>query len=91
MKEKISRKYRRFHKNEKKCNISIYYSNEADPIVVDGKPLAAVTIEFDDDDDKLPFMVDFEFGDTQIRAFCKEKQLELKYQEDKENDKKNKK
>jgi len=70
LEEAIKRKYRRFHKNEKTSKISIYYSPQKDPYVIeeDQKPLASVTITFPDEYQGLAFIVQFFFGDTKIRA-----------------------
>jgi len=70
LQEAIEKQYRRFHKNEKTAKISIYYSSEADPYYIkeDQTPLASVLIEFPAEYQGLPFVVQFFFGDTKIRA-----------------------
>jgi len=82
--EAIEKKYRRFHKNEKTSKISIYYSPKEEPYYIEKnqQPLASVTITFPDEYQGLPFIVQFFFGETQIRA-------KVLY-EDKSNNKDNK-
>ena len=66
----IEKEYRRFSQNETSSKISLYFSDEDDPYVIqDGQqPLASVKIEFPKDYAGLKFVVQFFFGDTKLRA-----------------------
>eukprot|EP01084_Bolivina_argentea_P048536 89420_1 len=59
------KQYRRL---TKETNLSIYCSEKINPYVVEGKPLASVTVKFPNDYKQLPFKVQFYFGDTKISA-----------------------
>ena len=78
----IDKTYRRFHDNELNSNISIYHSNYDDPYIVEGHPLAEVVIHFAPNDKILDFKVKFCFGDTKIRVFALNKELELSYHDE---------
>lgn len=66
----IEKEYRRFSKDEKTSKISLYFSEEDDPYVIQEgqQPLASVKIEFPAEYDGLKFIVQFYFGDTKLRA-----------------------
>ena len=66
----IEKQYRRFHKNEATSKISLFFSDEEDPYIIEKgqEALASVTITFPKEYDGLKFMVQFFFGDTKLRA-----------------------
>lgn len=66
----IEKEYRRFSKDEESSKISLYFSGEADPYVIQEgqQPLASVKITFPKEYNGLKFIVQFFFGDTKLRA-----------------------
>jgi len=83
----IIRKYKRFNTHQKKVRISVYASEEENPKVVSGPPLAKTTIVFPEDSSCLYITVELYFGDTKIRVFAycdddpnNKKEMELDYE-----------
>ena len=59
--------------------IKIYCSKQTDPYVVDGEPLAELPIYFKRNYQDLKFKVKYYFGNTRIRVFAMNEELQLNY------------
>eukprot|EP01084_Bolivina_argentea_P239280 402216_1 len=78
----VTRTYRRFHSTEKTCRISIYRSKEKYPYIVKGNPMGFITVTFPYQYQELEFKIHFYFGDTTIKVFALNEQIQIQYFED---------
>lgn len=70
LEQPIEKEYRRFSRDETSSKISLYFSDDIDPYVIEEgqQPLASVKITFPAEYQGLKFIVQFFFGDTKLKA-----------------------
>jgi len=69
----IKQPYSRLHKTQKTATISVYATNDLNPIIIDDnncRNVGSFTIDFPSDNDDLSCVVEFDFSDTTVRVFA---------------------
>ena len=67
----IIRKYKRLNVKQKTVRVSLFQSDEENPVVIEGTERhAEAFIEFPSKSTKLGVFVEIHFGDTQIKLFA---------------------